>query len=121
MMDYLSSLFGGGNAAGGMRMPQIGEGYDLYGGQPSMNLGMTMPSNPYVGDMGTGMKPPDFFGKMPDSFSMDKLNMAKTLLDASQPKVEKMPAQMQPMQLPSGANQNYDQLLKMYGIRGLLG
>jgi hypothetical protein len=43
------------------------------------------------------------------------------LLDAGKPQVEKMPAQMQPMQLPSGANQNYEQLLKMYGMTGLLG
>ncbi len=41
-MNYLTNLFGGGNAAGGMRMPQMGTGMDLYGGKPSMNLGMTM-------------------------------------------------------------------------------
>lgn len=120
MMNFMD-LFGGGNAAGGMRMPQIGEGYDLYGGQPSMNLGMTMPSNTYAGEMGTGMKPPDFFGKMPDGNQMSNLKMARSLLDAGKPQVVKMPEQMRPMQLPSGANQNYDQLLKMYGITGLLG
>ena len=106
MMNFMD-LFGGGNAAGGMRMPQIGEGYDLYGGQPSSNLGLSMP---------TGL-----FSKMPDGNQMSNLKMAMSLLDAGQPKVEKMPAQIQPMQLPSGANQSYDQLLKMYGIRGLLG
>jgi hypothetical protein len=118
MMNYLSSLFGGGNAAGGMRMPQMGQGMDLYGGQTRSNLGLSMPSNPYANpDTGTGMMPPSSFGKMPDGFSMGNLNMAKTLLDAGKEKVAPMPQ----VQLPMGSNQNYDQLLKMYGIRGLLG
>lgn len=114
----LMQLLGMGNAAGGMRMPSMGGGMDLYGGQPSMNLGMTMPSNPYASaDAGTGMKPPSSFGQMPDGFSMQNLNMAKTLLDAGQPKTAPMPQ----VQLPMGSNQSYEQLLKMYGVRGLLG
>lgn len=116
-MNYLSSLFGGGNTAGGMRMPQMGQGMDLYGGQTRSNLGLSMPSNPYAGDMGTGIKPPDFFGKMPDGSSMSNLNMARSLLDASKTQVAPMPQ----VQLPMGSNQNYEQLLKMYGVRGLLG
>jgi len=39
-MNYLTNLFGGGNAAGGMRMPQMGTGMDLYGGQPSMQTAL---------------------------------------------------------------------------------
>lgn len=121
----LMQLLGGGNAAGGMRKPQIGQGMDLYGGQaPSMNLGLGS-TNPYGNpDTGTGMMPPSSFGQMPssfskipDGFSMDKLNMAKTLLDAG----KEQAAPMQQVQLPMGSNQNYEQLLKMYGVRGLLG
>ena len=122
MMDFMQ-LFGGGNAAGGMRKPPVGQGMDLYGGQPSMNLGMTMPRNPYADSAtGTGMMPPASFGQMPTGgMDMSKAKLAMALLDAGKPQVEKMPAQMQPMQLPSGANQNYEQLLKMYGMTGLLG
>lgn len=118
----LMQLLGMGNAAGGMRMPSMGGGMDLYGGQPSMNLGMTMPSNPYSTDMGTGIKLPDWFGKMPaGGTNMSNAKLVMSLLDAGKPQVQKMPAQIQQMQLPSGANQNYEQLLKMYGVRGLLG
>ena len=122
MMDFMQ-LFGGGNAAGGMRKPPVGQGMDLYGGQPSMNLGMTMPRNTYADSAtGTGMMPPSSFGQMPTGgMDMSKAKLAMALLDAGKPQVEKMPAQMQPMQLPSGANQNYEQLLKMYGMTGLLG
>jgi len=117
MIDF-TNLFGSGNAAGGMRRPPVGQGMDLYGGQPSMNLGMTMPSNPYASaDTGTGMKPPSSFGQMPDGFSMQNLNMAKNLLDAGQPKDAPMPQ----VQIPMGSNQSYEQLLKMYGVTGLLG
>ena len=118
MMDYLSSLFAGGNPAGGLRMPQMGEGFDLYGGQPSANLGLTMPKNIYANpDTGTGMMPPASFGQMPASVPMSNAKMAMSLLDAGKPKV----VPMQQVQLPMGSNQNYEQLLKMYGVRGLLG
>lgn len=118
MMNYLSNLLGGGNAAGGMRKPPVGQGMDLYGGQaPSMNLGMGSTNRFTNADTGTGMMPPDFFGKMPNGFSMDKLNMAKTLLDAGKEQAAPMPQ----VQLPMGSNQNYEQLLKMYGVTGLLG
>ena len=122
MMDFMQ-LFGGGNAAGGMRKPPVGQGMDLYGGQPSMNLGMTMPRNTYADSAtGTGMMPTASFGQMPTGgMDMSNAKLAMALLDAGKPQVEKMPAQMQPMQLPSGANQNYEQLLKMYGMTGLLG
>ena len=126
-MNYLTNLFGGGNAAGGMRMPPMGQGMDLYGGQPSMNLGMTMPRNTYASaDTGTGMMPPSSFGQMPTG----GMNM-QTALSAMQalgglmgkPEQQAPMPQMQMQQLPMGSNQSYEDLLKMYGVRsgGLLG
>jgi hypothetical protein len=118
MMDYLSNLFGGGNAVGGMRRPPVGQGMDLYGGQPSMNLGMTMPRNTYADSAtGTGMMPPSSFGQMPTGFSMNNPKLAMALLDAGKPQAAPMPQ----VQMPMGSNQSYEQLMKMYGVRGLLG
>jgi hypothetical protein len=133
-MNYLTNYFGGGNAAGGMRMPQMGQGMDLYGGQPSsMNLGMTMPSNAYASaDTGTGLKPPSSFGQMPTG-GMDMQSALRLLQgfggmggqqqqqQAPMPQMEMTP--MQAAQLPSGSNQSYEDLMKMYGVRsgGLLG
>jgi hypothetical protein len=128
-MNYLTNYFGGGNAAGGMRMPQMGTGMDLYGGQPSMNLGMTMPRNTYADSAtGTGMMPPSSFGQMPAGFDLKSaLTAAGSLLgkqeeqQAPMPQMEMTP--MQAAQLPSGSNQSYEDLMKMYGVRsgGLLG
>jgi hypothetical protein len=118
-MDY----FGSGNAAGGMRMPQMGQGMDLYGGQPSMNLGMTMPSTPFPTDMGTGLKPPSSFGQMPTGgMNMQTALGAMQALGGLMGKQQQQ-APMQQVQLPSGSNQSYEQLMKMYGVRsgGLLG
>lgn len=126
-MNYLTNLFGSGNAAGGMRMPPMGQGMDLYGGQPNMNLGMTMPRNTYASaDTGTGMMPPSSFGEMPTG----GMNM-QTALGAMQalgglmgkPEQQAPMPQMQMQQLPMGSNQSYEDLLKMYGVRsgGLLG
>jgi hypothetical protein len=125
-MNYLTNLFGGGNAAGGLRKPSMGTGMDLYGGQPSMNLGMTMPSTPFPTDMGTGLKPPSSFGQMPTG----GMNM-QTALGAMQalgglmgkPEQQAPMPQMEMPQLPMGSNQSYEELLKMYGVRsgGLLG
>ena len=125
-MNYLTNLFGGGNAAGGMRMPQMGQGMDLYGGQPpSMNLGMGS-TTPFPTDMGTGFKPPSSFGQMPTG----GMNM-QTALGAMQalgglmgkPEQQAPMPQMEMPQLPMGSNQNYEELMKMYGVRsgGLLG
>ena len=123
-MNYFTNYFGGGNAAGGMRKPEMGQGMDLYGGQPpSMNLGMTMPSTPFPTDMGTGLKPPSSFGQMPAAgggMNMQSALAAMQLLgvggDQQQP-------QMQQFQLPAGSSQSYEDLMKMYGVRsgGLLG
>lgn len=125
-MNYLTNLFGGGNAAGGLRKPSMGTGMDLYGGQPSMNLGMTMPSTPFPTDMGTRLKPPSSFGQMPTG----GMNM-QTALGAMQalgglmgkPEQQAPMPQMEMPQLPMGSNQSYEELLKMYGVRsgGLLG
>ena len=120
-MNYLTNYFGGGNTAGGMRKPSIGQGMDLYGGQPSMNLGMTMPSTPFPTDMGTGLKPPSSFGQMPAGFDWKSaLSSMGSLLGKQE---EQQQPQMKPVELPMGSNQNYEELLKMYGVRsgGLLG
>jgi len=125
-MNYLTNLFGGGNAAGGLRKPSMGTGMDLYGGQPSMNLGMTMPSTPFPTDMGTGLKPPSSFGQMPTGgMNMQTALGAMQALGGLMGKQEQqapMP-QMEMPQLPMGSNQNYEELMKMYGVRsgGLLG
>ena len=123
-MNSFTNYFGGGNAAGGMRKPSMGQGMDLYGGQPSsMNLGMTMPSTPFPTDMGTGLKPPSSFGQMPAAgggMNMQSALAAMKLLgvggDQQQP-------QMQQFQLQPGSSQSYEDLMKMYGVRsgGLLG
>ena len=119
MMDYLSNLFGGGNAAGGMRRPPVGQGMDLYGGQPpSMNLGMGSTNSFVNPDNGTGMRAPASFGQMPTGgMDMSNAKLAMALLDASKPEVVPMPQ----VQIPMGSNQSYEELMKMYGVRGLLG
>jgi hypothetical protein len=119
MMDYLSNLFGSGNAAGGMRRPKMGEGMDLYGGQPpSMNLGMGSTNSFVNPDTGAGMRPPASFGQMPaGGMDMSNAKLAMALLDAGKPQAAPMPQ----VQMPMGSNQSYEQLMKMYGVRGLLG
>jgi hypothetical protein len=121
-MNYLTNLFGGGNAAGGLRKPSMGTGMDLYGGQPSMNLGMTMPRNTYADSAtGTGMMPPSSFGQMPTGFDWKSaLTSMGSLLGKQE---EQQQPQMKPVELPMGSNQSYEELLKMYGVRsgGLLG
>ena len=131
-MNYLTNLFGGGNAAGGMRKPEMGQGMDLYGGQPpSMNLGMSpssMPTNAFADPAtGTGLKPPSSFGQMPAAGGMNMQN-ALGLLKAfggmgGQQEQQAPVPQMQMPQLPMGSNQSYEDLMKMYGVRsgGLLG
>ena len=120
----LYDLFGSGNAAGGMRMPPMGQGMDLYGGQPSMNLGMTMPRNPYADvETGTGINPPSSFSEMPANFDWQSglgalgSILGKKQQQAPMPKMERI-TPMQAIQLPSGSNLSYEQLLKMYGVRG---
>jgi len=124
-MNYLTNLFGGGNAAGGMRKPSMGTGMDLYGGQPSMNLGMTMPRNTYADSAtGTGMMPPSSFGQMPTGFDWKSaLTSMGSLLGKQEEQQQAPMPQMEMPQLPMGSNQNYEELLKMYGVRsgGLLG
>jgi len=127
-MNYLNNFFGGGNAAGGIRKPEMGAGFDLYGGQPpSMNLGMSpssIPTNAFADPAtGTGLKPPSSFGQMPaGGMNMQTALGAMQLLGGLMGKPEQ-PAPMQPVQLPMGSNQSYEELLKMYGVRsgGLLG
>ena len=127
-MKSLTNYFGGGNSAGGLRKPEMGTGFDLYGGQPpSMNLGMSpssIPTNAFADPAtGTGLKPPSSFGQMPAAgggMNMQSALAAMQLLgvggDQQQP-------QMQQFQLPEGSSQSYEDLMKMYGVRsgGLLG
>lgn len=115
----LYDLFGSGNAAGGMRMPPMDQGMDLYGGQPSMNLGMTMPKNSYADmETGTGMMPPSSFGEMPAGFDLQSgLGALGSMLGSKQQQPKMQPFLSQ-VQLPSGSNLTYEQLLKMYGVRG---
>jgi hypothetical protein len=130
-MNYLTNYFGGGNAAGGIRKPEMGAGMDFYGGQPpSMNLGMSpssIPTNAFADPAtGTGLKPPSSFGQMPTGgMNMQTALGAMQLLGGLMGKPEQ-PApvpQMQMPQLPMGSNQSYENLMKMYGVRsgGLLG
>ena len=123
-MNYLTNLFGSGNAAVGMRMPPMGQGMDLYGGQPNMNLGMTMPRNTYASaDTGTGIMPPSSFGQMPaGGMNMQTALGAMQALGGLMGNQQQQP-QMKPVELPMGSNQNYEELMKMYGVRsgGLLG
>jgi hypothetical protein len=123
-MNYLTNYFGGGNAAGGLRKPMIDDGFNpqmMSSNQPSMNLGMTMPSTPFPTDMGTGLKPPSSFGQMPAGFDLKSaLTAAGSLLGKQE---EQQQPKLQPVQLPMGSNQSYEDLMKMYGVRsgGLLG
>jgi hypothetical protein len=126
-MNYLTNYFGGGNAAGGMRKPMIDDGFNpqmMSSNQPSMNLGMTMPSTPFPTDMGTGLKPPSSFGQMPAGGGMN-MQTALGLLKGfgGMGGQQKEQPQMQEFQLPSGSSQSYEDLMKMYGVRsgGLLG
>lgn len=106
-MNYLDYLLQR-NQAGqpGLRMPSP----DYGDGQ-----GLRMPTESY-GD-GLGIKPPESFGDVSDKSSKMNPLMAMSLLQQAQPKVQEMPQ----LHLPAGSNLSYEQLLKMYGIQGLLG
>jgi hypothetical protein len=107
-MNYLDELLKR-NQAGqpGLRMPSANYG----DGQ-----GVRMPTELY-GD-GQGIKPSASFGDV-SSASTPQMNpmMAMSLLQQAQPQVQQMPT----MQIPAGSNLSYEELLKMYGIQGLLG
>jgi len=87
---------------------------------PSANygdgLGMRMPS-PTYGD-GLGIKPPESFGDV-SGMKFDPMQIL-SLLGGSGEEQQQQPPPMQPMQIPSGSNLSYEQLLKMYGVQGLL-
>ena len=91
----------------GLRMPSVNYG----DGQ-----GMRMPTESY-GD-GLGIKPPASFGDVSGAAS-PQMNpmMAMSLLQQGQPQVQEMPE----LRLPAGSNLSYEQLMKMYGVQGLLG
>jgi hypothetical protein len=122
MTDYLE-LLRKNNPASGLRKPMIDEGFNaqmMSSTQPSLNLGMgdlMMPKNQYMTDAGTGINPPASFGQMPAANPKMDAGLALSLLDAGQEKS----ANMQMPQLPGGSNLTYEQLMKMYGMTGLLG
>ena len=122
MTDYLE-LLRKNNPASGLRKPRIDEGFNaqmMSSTQPSLNLGMgdlMMPKNPYMTDAGTGINPPESFGQMPAANPKMDAGVAMSLLDAGKEKS----ANMQMPQLPGGSNLTYEQLMKMYGMTGLLG
>jgi hypothetical protein len=123
MTDYLE-LLRKNNPASGLRKPMIDEGFNaqmMSSTQPSLNLGMgdlMMPKNQYMTDAGTGINPPSSFGQMPNAAKSNmNVGAALSLLDAGQEKS----ANMQMPQLPGGSNLTYAQLMKMYGMTGLLG
>lgn len=110
-------LFGSSNVAGGMRMQRGTTGMDLYSSQPSSNLGLTMPKNPYADvETGTGINPPSSFGEMPAA-GFDWKSGLGALASIVGGKGQQQ-APVKPVELPMGSNQNYEQLLKMYGVRG---
>lgn len=107
-MNYMNYLMQG-NQAGqpSLRMPST-----TYGdGQ-----GMRMPTESYGG--GLGINPPASFGDVSGAAS-PQMNpmMVMSLLQQAQPKAQEMPT----MQLPAGSNLSYEELMKMYGVQGLLG
>jgi hypothetical protein len=114
MTDYLD-LLRKNNPAGGLRKPMMGEDFEIYGGMSRPNLGMSAPSSTY-GD-GLGIKPPESFGQMPAAKPNINANLAMSMLEAGKEKS----ANMQMPQLPGGSNLTYEQLMKMYGMTGLLG
>ena len=122
MTDFLE-LLRKNNPASGLRKPMIDEGFNaqmMSSTQPSLNLGMgdlMMPKNQYMTDAGTGINPPASFGQMPAANPKMNVGAALSLLGAGQEKS----AGMQMPQLPGGSNLTYEQLMKMYGMTGLLG
>ena len=107
-MNYIDYLLQR-NQAGqpGLRMPSP----DYGDGQ-----GLRMPTESY-GD-GQGIKPPASFGDVSSAASPQMNPMiAMSLLQQAQPKAQEMPE----LRLPAGSSLSYEQLLKMYGIQGLLG
>ena len=111
------------NPAGGLRKPMIDEGFNaqmMSSTQPSLNLGMgdlAMPKNQFMTDAGTGINPPASFGQMPAANPGMNVGAALSLLDMGK---EKSAGMVMP-QLPGGSNLTYEQLMKMYGVTGLLG
>jgi hypothetical protein len=92
----------------GLRMPS-----PTYGN----GLGMSMPS-PSYGD-GLGIKPPASFGDVSGASGGLPFD-PKALMSLFEDSGEQQQL-IQPMQIPSGSNVSYEELMKMYGVQGLLG
>ena len=104
-IDYLLKRNQAGQPSVRMPSPNYGDGQ-----------GVRMPTASYVD--GQGIKPPASFGDV-SSAASPQMNpmMAMSLLQQAQPQVQQMPT----MNIPAGSNLSYEELLKMYGIQGLLG
>ena len=109
MFDFLG---GGQYSGGGMRMKQQSPYADGVGFQPPtaampQGNGMTMASMPQdFGQLGGNQ----MSGRMP-------MMMASQMLAAGQPKQ----APMVQNNIPMGRNMTYEDIMKMYGIQGLMG
>tara|TARA_R110000868_G_scaffold16544_2_gene73936 strand:- start:2827 stop:3180 length:354 start_codon:yes stop_codon:yes gene_type:complete len=112
-------LLNGTNPAGGLRAMPSGPGYDF--GSANTGMGMTMPG-PNYGD-GLGLKMPESVGQMPSNMTQQMKNpLAMAMMAQNMDKQsQSQNAPIQQQRLPGGSNLTYDQIMKMYGIPGLLG
>ena len=110
--------------------------FDFLGGQQYTGNGLRMNQNQYYPD-GIGLQPqtaampqgegmtmasmPQSFGQMPASsptpMGMQNAMLAMNLMQAGQPKA----APVVQNNIPMGRNMTYQDIMKMYGIQGLMG
>lgn len=114
MFDFLGGNLGRGSQyGGGMRMNQNSPYDDGIGLRPQTPMmtqgeGMTMASMPQsFGQMPTGQSP----------MGMQNAMLAMNLMNAGQEKA----APMMQNNIPMGRNMSYQDIMKMYGIQGLMG
>jgi hypothetical protein len=116
MFDFLGGNLGKGSQyGGGLRMPSNGIGYQDDG----TSLRMPTAAMPQ-GEGLTMASMPQSFGQMPASQSpmgMPNALLAMGMLNAGQEKA--MPVMQN--NIPMGRNMSYQDIMKMYGIQGLMG
>ena len=115
--DFLGSNLGQGSQyGGGMRMPSNGMGYQDDG----TSLRMPTAAMPQGEGMTMASMPSDV-GQMPASgqspMGMQNAMLAMNLMQASQPKA----APVAQNNIPMGRTMSYQDIMKMYGIQGLMG
>lgn len=116
MFDFLGGNLGQGSQyGGGLRMNPMSQYADGVGLRPQTPMmtqgeGMTMASMPQS------------FGQMPSAgpspMGMQNAMMAMNLMQAGQ---EKAAAPMIQNNIPMGRNMSYEDIMKSYGITGLMG